>query len=112
MPTRERLAKNEALFREVNARIRELSDRWELAAPDLIAFVCECSRAGCSDAVELTLDEYERIRTEPAQFLIVSGHLWNPELEQEVKRTDRFVVLEKRGPAEELAHELDPRSGD
>ena len=95
-PTRERLAKNEALFREVNARIRELSERWDLGEPDLIAFVCECSRAGCSDAVELTLEEYERVRSEPTQFFVVPGHEDGRIDDGIVERHDRFTVVQKR----------------
>ena len=95
-PTRDRLAKNEALFREVNARIRELSERWDLGEPDLIAFVCECSRAGCSDPVELTLAEYENVRASDAHFFVVPGHEDGRVDDGVVSRTDRFTVVRKR----------------
>ena len=93
-PTRERLAKNEALFREVNARIRELSERWELDPPDLVAFVCECSQAGCSDPVELTLVEYEQVRENPLHFFVVPGHE-DGRVDVVVSRHDRYVVVTK-----------------
>lgn len=96
MPTRERLAKNELLFREVNARIRELSDRWDLSEPEVVAFVCECSRAGCSDAVELTLAEYERVRREPTHFFVVPGHEDRRIDDGVVERQERFMVVRKR----------------
>jgi hypothetical protein len=97
-PTRERLAKNEALFREVNARIRELSERWELDAPELISFVCECSQAGCSEPVELTLQEYEQVRTDPAHFFVVPGHE-DGRVDDVVARHERYWVVAKK-PAE------------
>lgn len=100
MPTGERLAKNEALFREVNSRIRDLSERWELESPDLIAFVCECSRVGCADPVQLTLDEYEQVRANRARFFLVPGHE-DGRVDGVVERHDRYVVVEK--DLEELA---------
>lgn len=100
-PTRERLAKNEALFREVNARIRELSERWELGTPDLVAFVCECSRSGCSEPVELTLDEYEQVRSSSSHFFVVPGHE-DERTDTVVDRFERYVVIEKPVPG--LAH--------
>lgn len=97
-PTRDRMAKNEAMFREVNARIRELSERWELGTPDLVSFVCECSRVGCSDPVELTLAEYEEVRSNPSHFFVVPGHE-DAAADGVVARFDRYVVVEK-GPDE------------
>jgi hypothetical protein len=108
--TGERVSKNEAVFREVNERIRELSERLRAeAASDSASFVCECSAVECHETVELTLAEYEQVRAEPTHFLAAPGHLWSPELETEVRRTERFIVLEKRGAAEEQAVKLDPR---
>jgi hypothetical protein len=93
-PTRERLAKNEALFREVNARIRELSARWELGEPDCVAFVCECSRVGCSDPVELTLAEYEDVRAHSRHFFVAPGHE-DGSVDGIVARHERYNVVEK-----------------
>jgi hypothetical protein len=109
--TGERVGKNEAVFREVNERIKELSQRLRSDAPtDLISFVCECSAVECHETVELTLAEYERVRIDAAHFLAALDHLWQPEFEREVHRMERYVVLEKLGAAEEQAEELDPRS--
>ena len=109
--TGERVGKNEAVFREVNERIRELSERLGAAAPtDLVSFVCECSAVECHETVELTLAEYEQVRAESADFVAAPGHLWQPELEREVLRTSRYAVLRKLGEAREQAEALDPRS--
>ena len=54
---KDRLARNEALFREVNERVREVGER---AGLDMIDFICECGDAGCTAAVSLTESEYEQ----------------------------------------------------
>jgi hypothetical protein len=58
-----RLAKNEALFREVNERISEISQELAPGAanPELIdGLICECSDPECLERVgPLTITEYE-----------------------------------------------------
>jgi hypothetical protein len=110
VPTGERVAKNEALFREVNERIREVSAR--VVAFDgeaRLEFVCECSEEGCSEPVELTFAEYESIRSEPTHFLVVPGHVWQPETERTVRENETYAVVEKTGDAGEVAGYKDPR---
>ena len=110
MPTAERVGKNEALFREVNERIRELSDAFDGSPGDALDFVCECSLEGCRDYVPLTRREYEAVRSHPAHFLVAAGHLWHAELEHEVTRTPRYWVVEKIGIAAEAAAEVEASS--
>lgn len=89
------MAKNQAVFREVNERIRELSERLRSDAPtDLVSFVCECSASDCHATVELTLVEYKRVRSEPGQFVAAVDH-GHPDSEREVLRTSRYVVFAK-----------------
>jgi hypothetical protein len=110
VPTSERVGKNEALFREVNERIREVSGR--VAAFDgdaLLQFVCECSDERCNEPVELTLSEYEAVRAEPTHFLVAPGHVWEPETEHLVREGDRYEVVEKDGTAGDVAADEDPR---
>ena len=93
MPTRKRVEENEQLYRDVNDRIREISesffDRWEL-----VDFACECGRH-CRAQVRLTLDEYAEVRSDPAAFVVAPGHEL-PELEEGVRRHERYVVVVKR----------------
>lgn len=108
--TSERVAKNEALFREVNERINEVSGSFFALDPnDLAEFVCECSQEGCHQAVSLTRIEYEEVRSEPRHFLVAPGHLWNPETERQVFGNERYWVLEKVARAGQVAVEDDPR---
>ena len=59
---KDRLTRNEALFREVNERVEEVGER---AGLDMIDFICECGDADCTAAISLTESEYEQIRAEP-----------------------------------------------
>jgi hypothetical protein len=57
----ERLAGNEALFREVNKRVAEVVEAFieveETADP--VRFNCECGSGTCTEQIEMTLVEYE-----------------------------------------------------
>jgi hypothetical protein len=103
VPSAARAAKNESLFREVNERILELEDAFgPTAQPALSGFVCECSRIDCTSKVEMTTDEYRDVRESPSRFAVVPGHV-DPDHERVVRRTDRFVVVEKFGAAGAIA---------
>jgi hypothetical protein len=103
----QRLAGNEAVFREVNERIERGQWPGEEARP--VSFRCECARLGCNLLVEVKLADYERIRSNPRYFLMVPGHVM-PEIETVVERADGYLVVEKREEAGEHAEDTDPRS--
>ena len=106
--TEYRVGKNEALFREVNERIRSVSEDWAKGdRTSRIEFVCECSRETCFETVALTVAEYEEVRSDPRRFLIVTGHVWSPEVEREVDRNGGYSVIEKFGDAGEIAEDKD-----
>jgi hypothetical protein len=87
-----RIARTEALFRDVNERIAESADRFDAHEAE---FVCECADPGCAERVPATLDQYEKVRSDGTHFLLTPGHEL-PELERVVKRPHkRFVVVEK-----------------
>jgi hypothetical protein len=101
---RQRVAMNEATFRKVNEGMETGQD-----PTGLLTFVCECGRLGCNRLMELTRAEYEDVRSDPRSFAIVDGHEI-PEVEDIVARTDRYVVVMKRGqPEEEVVERTDPR---
>jgi hypothetical protein len=104
----ERVGKNEALFREVNERIRGVSE-FLANADEYVEFVCECSQPACHDPVPLTYREYEAVRADGTRFLIVPEHVWSPEHERVVFTGDRYWVLQKNGDAGEAAEGTDPR---
>ena len=104
----ERLARNEALFREVNERVRTLAT---VHGEDshVYAFFCECSNADCTFLLHATLDQYEGVRAHGDRFLIAPEHAL-PEIETVVERTASWWVVEKQGEPAALVEELDPRS--
>jgi hypothetical protein len=103
-----RLGENEILYREVNERVRELSEQFGLQQEE-VGFVCECAQLECSARITLTLPEYEQLRAHPRRFAVVDGHE-QPEVERVLERRARYTVIEKLpgGPAE-LAEAADPR---
>jgi hypothetical protein len=75
MPRDERKIHNQALFRAVNQRIAELSAELEAPADGTLpSFICECPRIGCRDFVRAPLEVYNRVRDDPALFLVLKGH--------------------------------------
>jgi len=103
----EQIARNEAIFREVNEAIEV--GRWPGEEGSPIAFRCECGELGCSRLIELTSAEYEEIRSHPRRFFIAPGHEM-PEAEEIVQRYAHYVVVQKREKAGRFAESTDPRS--
>ena len=106
----ERLAGNEALFREVNERVAEVATHFievETSA-EQINFACECGRADCAEPITMTMVEYEAIRAESTHFAVAPEHEL-PEIESVVARHPTYFVVEKREEdAQEVARETDP----
>jgi hypothetical protein len=102
-----RLASNQAVFRKVNEGIAR--GQWPGDENQHVGFRCECARLGCNSLIELTLDEYERVRGNPRRFVMIAGHEL-PEVERVVARRTGYFVVEKQDEAGAVAHKKDPRS--
>jgi hypothetical protein len=97
-----RLAKNEALLREVNDRIHEVGERLRVLPDDeLLEFRCECGRPDCEELISLTAREYEHVRSDNDRFAVAHGHE-EAEIERVVERDERYVVVDKRPEVEPL----------
>jgi hypothetical protein len=89
----ERIAENEARFREINERLRgDLETLTDEAEP--LRFVCECGNASCREGVPLGRSEYQAVRAHPRHFVVVPGHEI-PDVETVVERHDHYLVIEK-----------------
>jgi hypothetical protein len=104
-----RIGENEALYRAVNERIETLNQSFGLLA-ETMAVICECGELECSEQIELDIPTYERVRSDPAGFVVLPGHEL-PEVEHVVERHSRFNIIRKEpgGPAE-LAEAADERT--
>ena len=75
-----------------------------------LRFVCECGNDECTQAIELTLDEYEAVRTHARCFAIAPDHE-NPVVEIVTGQTSRFAVAETFvGEASRIPEETNPRA--
>jgi hypothetical protein len=105
----ERIGLNEAVFREVNERIEDLADRFELKDEPL-DLVCECGDADCVRRISMTRVEYEELRSDPRQFGVHPGHE-HPDVEEVVERRKGYDIVSKnKGAPERIAEQTDPRS--
>ncbi len=104
--TGERLGQNEALFRSINERIE--AGTWPATPSDAVAFRCECAALGCNLLVEVTIADYESVRADSRQFILAPGHEI-PAVEQVIRRTEAYVVVQKLGDAGRVADTTDPR---
>ena len=83
-----RPARNLAGFREVNNGIGDL------AQDEFALFVCECGSQECFSTLELRVDEYRRIRSNPTWAIVIRGHELD-EVENVVGGQDGFLVVER-----------------
>jgi hypothetical protein len=105
----QRLGLNEAVFREVNERIKGLAKLFHWGKPDPLDLVCECRNATCVERIEMSRAEYEAVRAEDTHFAVHPGHA-DREIERVISSHKRYEIVVKEGPAAEVARDLSPRS--
>ena len=101
---RERAARNESGFRELNEQTNNLDEHGTFNV-----FVCECENLGCVEPVPLTTQEYEEIRADSNRFFVIPRHETTA-VDEVIETTERYLVVRKRGAGAEIAEELDPRT--
>jgi hypothetical protein len=89
-PREVRYAKNQALFREVNERIVDLAERFQVLED--LQIICECANTGCIERLDVTHDEYARVREHSDWFLITPSHI-ACDFEQVVERRTRYEII-------------------
>ena len=104
----ERIGLNEAVFREINERIEDLAETFNLKTQSL-DLICECGDAACVERISMTRAEYEELRSDAHQFAVHPGHKY-PDVESVVAGLkDHDVVRKDSGVAEQIAEQTDPR---
>jgi len=104
---KERAARNQTLFREVNERLEGLAEAFQHGS-ETSSFACECADLSCMVMIDLRLSEYEAIRSHPNQFVVLPGHVY-PDVEDVVAEHDRYVIVSKLGVGAEIAEKTYPR---
>jgi hypothetical protein len=103
-----RFGLNEAIFREVNERIKSLANLFKWGEPEPLDLVCECRDATCVQRIEMTQAEYRALRAADAHFALYPGHA-DPEVERVISSHKGYEVVAKEGDAAEVARHLSPR---
>jgi hypothetical protein len=104
-----RVGKNEALYRLVNEQIEGINEAFGTITDDF-AVVCECGDLECHEQITVTRDVYERVRADPATFILKPGHQIE-DVEDVIAATDHYVVVTKKaGTPQDLASRTDPRT--
>ena len=94
----ERIAYNEAWFRDLNER----KAGWMKAGHPVAGFRCECWRMDCVARIPLSSQEWEEVRSRATRFAVAPGHT-AAEHEQVIRRYPNFWIIEKKGEAGEVA---------
>ncbi len=103
----QRSARTESLFRDLNERIAETAERFDSEEGH---FVCECDDPLCTHRIETSLEAYEEVREDGAQFLVADAHV-NDDIELVVEQRRGFTIVEKVKPlVRRIVRELDPRT--
>jgi transcription initiation factor TFIID subunit TAF12 len=103
----QKIARTEALFREVNERIAETAERFDA---DSTKFVCECADPTCTHRVDASLEQYEEVREDGTRFLLVPGHE-DERVEAVVRRVDGHAIVQKHHPeVTPIVRKLNPRA--
>lgn len=104
-----RAARNQALFRVVNEKLKDINAAFEeIVGTHSIA--CECADLTCIETLEIARQAYDEVRTNPRHFAVRRGHVY-PEVENVVRELDGYLVVEKTGTAGRYAEAADGASG-
>ena len=102
-----RAGSSESTIRDVNEGIER--GQWPGEEDRPVGFRCECARIGCNQLIDLSVREYEEIRTHPRRFVVIAGHE-SRDVETVIEARPGYVIVEKRDQAGEVAEERDPRA--
>ena len=105
--TAEKIARNNAAFREANDQIESAAADYEVDDDQPVPFLCECSDQRCVEIILLTRTEYRHVRSNPRWFAHAVGH--ERELEDAVRPVEEhagYLLIEKINHAGEIAREL------
>jgi hypothetical protein len=98
-----------AVSAEINGRrVNEAIERGGHGSSGI--FVCECGYIGCNSTVELSIAEYEAVRTDFDRFLVAPGHEIDAVDRVVEQRGEYLVVVKREGEPKRMVREADPRA--
>ncbi len=100
----ERLARNEAMFREINERLESRIQTFTNGEAEL-TLLCECAGTDCTDRIRLSPGAYAAVREDGRRFLLRPNHE-RLDIEEVVEANDEYEVVRKRGVAGQVAEQL------
>ena len=102
----ERLAQNEAMFREANQRAHAWDERH--LDREIELYFCECAKPDCLEKVSLREADYERVRSDSRRFVIVPSHVL-PDVETVIEQNEGWAIIEKAPEVTPTVEARDPR---
>lgn len=97
---KERLARNEAAFRELNESLEANVHRGR-TQPEHAGFVCECGDGDCDITLRVPLSAYAKVREDDRLFIVVPGHQLL-DAEDVVDEGDGYLVVRKHDDVAEI----------
>lgn len=95
---------------QVSSVHRSMNERTQRLAPALSVSMwceCECHRSECASSFQMTMNDYESVRSDGRSFAVVLGHESSDE--SILARSGAYLVIEKSGEPGRAAALLDPR---
>lgn len=96
-----RAARNQALFRAVNEKLRELNEAFS-SVTETYAIACECADTTCVETLQIAMDDYLEVRENPDRFVVLRAHVF-PDVERTVAQNDGYCVVEKNADVQSVA---------
>jgi hypothetical protein len=103
-----RIAENESSFRAANEHMAAWEERDRAEGTEL--YFCECPDPQCEEMVRVQGSDYERVRKNPAHFIVVPGHEVL-DVEAVIESHEGWALVEKGSRVREIVEEGDPRQG-
>jgi len=105
--TAEKIARNNALFRQANEAIAHAATQHGLDQTQPTPFICECSDSTCTKIIRLSLDDYRRVRDNPRWFVHAPDHEVDVTGAVELlEEHETYAVVAKVGHAGRVASRL------
>jgi hypothetical protein len=95
----ERNARAQVVYRDLNDRIRALDEAFR--DEGRIEVLCECGR-GCTERLQVPVDDYDRARRESTHFLVTAPHLAG-EVDRVIEDHGSWLLVEAIGVAAQIA---------